>query len=84
MLDFENDMARLRAIGGAYRHGKFKSYTLDICYPKAWGKEGVEAKLASLCAEVVDAQRSGHNIIIISDRKAWPAVSSSQSQRCWR
>ena len=31
--------------------GKFKSYELDITYPLAWGAEGVEAKLASLCAE---------------------------------
>jgi len=68
VLDFA-DMARLRGIA-AHTHGKFKSYELDICYPVDWGKEGVEAKLASLCAEVVDAQKSGHNIIIISDRKA--------------
>lgn len=68
VLDFD-DMARLRAIE-QHTGGKFKSYTLDICYPLAWGKEGVEAKLASLCAEVVDAQKSGHNIIIISDRAA--------------
>ncbi len=68
VLDFA-DMARLRGIA-AHTGGKFKSYELDICYPVEWGKEGVEAKLASLCAEVVDAQRSGHNIIIISDRQA--------------
>jgi glutamate synthase (NADPH/NADH) large chain len=41
---------------------------LDITYPLAWGDEGVEAKLASLCAEAVDAMRSGHNILIMSDR----------------
>ena len=72
ILSFE-DMARLRKIS---RHtgGKFKSYELDICYPVAWGKEGVEARLASICAEVVDAVKSGHNIIIISDRK----VSAAQ------
>jgi hypothetical protein len=40
---------------------------LDICYPLAWGKEGVEACLASLCAEAVDAVK-GHNILIVSDR----------------
>jgi glutamate synthase (NADPH/NADH) large chain len=38
--------------------GKFRSYTLDITYPLAWGREGVEAKLASLCAEAVDAIRA--------------------------
>ncbi|MBY0236217.1 MAG: glutamate synthase subunit alpha, partial [Burkholderiaceae bacterium] len=33
-----------------------------------WGPEGVEAQLASLCAESVDAIKSGHNILIITDR----------------
>jgi glutamate synthase (NADPH/NADH) large chain len=39
-----------------------------------WGQEGVEAKLASLCAEAVDAIKGGKNILIISDR----AVSATQ------
>ncbi|HMT65887.1 MAG TPA: glutamate synthase-related protein, partial [Ottowia sp.] len=43
--------------------------TIDITYPLAWGREGVEAKLASLCAEAQDAIRSGHNILVISDRQ---------------
>ena len=66
ILDFD-DMARLRAIE---RHagGKFRPYELDITYPLVWGREGAEAKLASLCAESVDAIHSGHNILIISDR----------------
>ena len=67
VLDFDA-MARLRQI--EHRTGaKFKSYELDITYPLAWGDEGVEAQLASLCAEAVDALRSGHNIIIVSDRR---------------
>ncbi|MBM3361468.1 MAG: glutamate synthase subunit alpha [Betaproteobacteria bacterium] len=66
VLDF-TDMAKLREIEKATQ-GKFKSATLDITYPLSWGYEGVEAKLASLCAEAVDAIRSGHNILIISDR----------------
>jgi len=61
------DMARLRHISER-TSGKFKSYELTICYPVAWGKDGIEARLASICAEVVDAVQSGHNIIIISDR----------------
>ncbi len=67
ILDFD-DMARLR---GIERHtaAKFKSHELDITYPVEWGGEGVEAKLASLCAEY-DAIRGGHNILIISDRRA--------------
>ena len=66
ILDFA-DMAKLRDIERT-RSGKFRSYTLDITYPLAWGHEGVEAKLASLCAEAVDAIKSGNNILIISDR----------------
>ncbi len=66
VLDFD-DMARLRSIEQHTNH-KFKSYELDITYPLAWGSEGVEAKLASLCAESVDAIKSGHNILIVTDR----------------
>ncbi len=61
------DMAKLREIE-KHTHGKFKSTTLDITYPVSWGKEGVEAQLASLCAEAVDAIKSGSNILIVSDR----------------
>ncbi|MDP3082126.1 MAG: glutamate synthase-related protein, partial [Rubrivivax sp.] len=67
VLGFD-DMARLRAIE-KHTHGKFRSCELDITYPLAWGREGVEAKLASLCAEAVDALRDGHNILIITDRR---------------
>jgi glutamate synthase (NADPH) large chain len=66
ILDFA-DMAKLR-------NSRFKSSTLDITYPLAWGHEGVEAKLASLCAEAVDAIKSGSNILIISDK----SVSATQ------
>ncbi len=48
---------------------KFKSLEIDICYPLAWGPEGIEARLASLAAEAEDAVRSGFNILIVSDRK---------------
>ena len=67
------DMAKLRHIED-YTHGKFKSLTLDITYPLSWGQEGVEAKLASLCAASVDAIKSGRNILIISDAR----VSATQ------
>ncbi|HMP10384.1 glutamate synthase-related protein [Hydrogenophaga sp.] len=66
ILDFE-DMGKLRNIEQTTQ-GKFRSHTLDITYPLSWGKEGVEAKLASLCAEAVDAIKGGKNILIISDR----------------
>jgi glutamate synthase (NADPH/NADH) large chain len=68
VLDFD-DMARLRSIA-KHTGGKFRCYELDITYPLDWGREGVEAKLASLCAEVVDALKTGHNIIIVTDRHA--------------
>jgi glutamate synthase (NADPH/NADH) large chain len=67
------DMGKLRHIED-YTHGKFRSHTLDITYPVSWGSEGVEAKLASLCAEAVDAIRTGRNILIVSDRN----MSSTQ------
>ena len=67
VLDFD-DMARLRAIE-KHTFGKFKPHEIDIVYPISWGREGVEAKLASLCAEAVDAIRGGHNILIITDRR---------------
>ena len=72
LLDSAN-MQKLRDIE-AHTQGKFKSYTLDITYPLAWGRAGVEAKLASLCAEAVDAIKSGKNILIVSDR----AISATQ------
>jgi glutamate synthase (NADPH/NADH) large chain len=70
ILDFA-DMAKLRDVE-KHTHGKFRSYTLDITYPLAWSHEGVEAKLASLNAEAVDAIKGGKNILIISDRAVGP------------
>jgi glutamate synthase (NADPH/NADH) large chain len=67
ILDF-TDMVRLRNIA-AHTGNKFRVYELNICYPVAWGKAGIEASIASLCAEAVDAVKSGHNILIISDRR---------------
>ncbi|RIX48544.1 MAG: glutamate synthase large subunit [Rhodocyclales bacterium GT-UBC] len=64
----KGDIEKLRHIG-KYTSGKFSSFELDICYPVAWGKAGVEARLASLAADAEDAVRSGANILIVSDRK---------------
>jgi glutamate synthase (NADPH) large chain len=64
-----DDMAKIRHVNN-YTHNKFRSYELNICYPVAWGKEGIEARIASLCAEAVDAVKSGSNILIVSDRQA--------------
>ena len=62
------DMARIRAVA-AYTSAKFRCHELDVCYPVEWGHQGVEARLASLCAEAVDAVRDGYNILILSDRR---------------
>lgn len=67
ILDFD-DMARLRYIE-KHTAGRFKCHEVDITYPLEWGGKAVEARLASLCAESVDAIKSGHNILIISDRR---------------
>ncbi|AWI78518.1 glutamate synthase subunit alpha [Parazoarcus communis] len=67
VLDF-GDMAKIRNIA-RFTNNKFRSAELDICYPVSWGKEGVEARLASLCAEAENAVLQGSNILIVSDRK---------------
>ncbi|MGH8746306.1 MAG: glutamate synthase large subunit, partial [Burkholderiales bacterium] len=67
VLDFEQ-METIRHIEN-YTDGKFKSCELDITYPLAWGKEAIEARLASLRAQAEDAVRAGTSIIILSDRR---------------
>ncbi len=66
VLDFY-EMEKIRHIE-RYTSGKFKSWELDITYPVTWGKEAIEARLASLAAQAEDAVRSGYSIIVISDR----------------
>ncbi|HEY9397969.1 MAG TPA: glutamate synthase large subunit, partial [Burkholderiales bacterium] len=67
VLDFDQ-METIRRIE-RHTNGKFRSFEIDICYPVAWGKDAIEARLASLCAQAEDAVRSGYSILIISDRK---------------
>jgi len=66
VLDFF-EMEKIRHID-RYTGGKFRSLELDITYPLAWGKEAIEARLASLCAQAEDAVRAGYSIIVVSDR----------------
>jgi len=66
VLDFAG-MQRLRDIE-KHTRGKFRSTVIDITYPVDWGKEGVEARLSTLCAEAADAIDSGANILILSDK----------------
>lgn len=63
-----NEIAKMRQIE-KYTNGKFRSYELDITYSAEWGAEGVEARLASICARAVDAIKEGNNIIILTDRR---------------
>ncbi|MBX3662146.1 MAG: glutamate synthase large subunit [Burkholderiales bacterium] len=67
VLDFF-EMEKIRNIE-SYTDGKFRSCELDITYPVAWGKEAIEARLASLAAQAEDAVRAGYSILIISDRR---------------
>lgn len=67
ILGFE-EMAKMRSIE-RYTDEKFRSYEIDITYRAEWGEEGVEARLASLCARAVDAIKDGYNILILTDRK---------------
>jgi glutamate synthase domain-containing protein 2/glutamate synthase domain-containing protein 3 len=67
VLDFY-EMEKIRHIE-RYTGGKFRSLELDITYPVAWGREAIEARLASLCAQAEDAVRSGISIIVVSDRQ---------------
>src|SRR3990167_5303105 len=67
VLDFY-EMEKIRHIE-RYTGGKFRSLELDITYPVAWGKEAIEARLASLCAQAEDAVRSGYSIVVVSDRQ---------------
>ena len=60
-------MEKLRHIE-LFTGGAFRSFELDICYPAAWGANGMEAALASLAAHAEDAIRQGYNILILSDR----------------
>ena len=62
------DMEKIRHID-MFTGNHFRSEELDITYPAAWGTEGIEAAVASLCAHAEDALRLGYNILIISDRK---------------
>ena len=66
ILDVAN-MARLRAIEQS-SGGKFRKSEIDITYPLAWGKEGIEARVAYLCSEAVEAINKGCNILILTDR----------------
>ena len=66
VLDFDQ-MEIIRHVE-QHTQGKFKSCELDVTYPAAWGKQAIEARLASLCAMAEDAVRGGYTILVLSDR----------------
>jgi glutamate synthase domain-containing protein 2/glutamate synthase domain-containing protein 3 len=66
-------MEKIRHIA-LFTGAAFRAYELDICYPATWGANGMEAALASLCAEAEDAIHLGYNILIVSDRKVSAAL----------
>ncbi len=70
ILGFD-DMARLRGIS-LHTGGKFKSYELNICYPLAWGRMAWKPAWPRCAPRAVDAVKSGHNILIVSDRSVGP------------
>ncbi len=72
ILTAEN-MEKLRHVE-LFSGGAFRSIELDICYPAAWGGNGMEAALASLAAHAEDAIQQGFNIIILSDRSIAQAM----------
>ncbi|MCC6196475.1 MAG: glutamate synthase subunit alpha, partial [Burkholderiales bacterium] len=68
-----DNMEKIRHVD-LFSGGAFKSIELDICYPAAWGANGMEAALASLAAHAEDAIRQGYNILILSDRGVSPST----------
>ena len=61
------EMAQLRSIAEV-TGDKFRSFELDITYPATWGAQGIEARLAALCARAVDAVNTGFTVLILTDR----------------
>src|SRR5690606_17662866 len=70
VLDFAA-MAQIRGIE-KLTNGKFHCHEIDITYPAQWGPQGIEAYIASLCANAADAVLSGYNILLITDRNIGP------------
>jgi glutamate synthase (NADPH) large chain len=62
-----DDMEKIRHID-MFTGGYFRSHELDITYPAAWGTEGIEAAVASLCAHAEDAIQNDYNLLIVTDR----------------
>ncbi len=48
--------------------GKFKTYTLSICYEAVEGAAGMARAVEQICRRAEEVVRAGHNILVLSDR----------------
>jgi glutamate synthase (NADPH/NADH) large chain len=48
--------------------GKFKTYTLSICYPASEGAAGMAHAVDTMCRRAEEVVRTGHNLLVLSDR----------------
>jgi len=48
--------------------GKFKTYTLSICYDAEEGAAGMARAVEQICKRAEDVVRAGHNLLVLSDR----------------
>ncbi len=65
----DEDLEKIRSIS-TVSDSHFKSCTLDTTWPAQSGADGLKPALDALCAEAEHAERTGCNIIILSDRLA--------------
>ncbi|MGQ0560049.1 MAG: glutamate synthase-related protein, partial [Sphingosinicella sp.] len=61
------DLEKIRRIANHVDRA-FRTYTLDVCYPAAWGASGMEKALDALCRKAETVVGEGHNILVLSDR----------------
>ncbi len=66
-----DQLERIRQIGEV-SDNPFRTRTIEISYPAAEGKEGMEAAIYGICADAEAAISDGFNIIILSDRGVGP------------
>ncbi|MCC5888698.1 MAG: glutamate synthase large subunit [Gammaproteobacteria bacterium] len=70
-----DELASLKHIN----HRGWTSQTIDITFPKGSGRDGLMAALDRICAEATAAIKSGHSLIVLTDRGIGPdrvAISS--------
>ena len=64
----DQDLTKIRHIADLVGN-RFRSRTLDMCYPADQGAAGMEPALDRLCQEAEGAVADGCNILILSDRQ---------------